>query len=372
MRAATRFITRLWAPAGVRGLAWMATAPLSVAYAGILAGRSAWWERFAQFPPLPTVSVGNLAIGGSGKTPFTLFLATRLQRSGVSVGIVSRGYGGEASRQARLVSDGRYMGMTARQAGDEPVMLAKSFHGPVAVARRRMDAIKLLAANALADAVVLDDGFQHVRLRRDFDLVLINQSRGLGNGWLLPAGPMREPLSAVQRADAVVLIETFGANRAIDSASEIMCGLRILRARLKPSALTFSENGKWRVAPLELNRKRVVAVSGVADSAGFHSMIRALGANLLGTLDYPDHYAYMSNDWKNILAATRQCEMLITTEKDLVKLEGFRTPELPFCALHLDVTMEAEEERQLLTLIMERIRHRPGARSVQGGIHRWH
>src|SRR6516165_5508708 len=123
MRAATRFITRLWAPAGVRGLAWMATAPLSVAYAGILAGRSAWWERFAQFPPLPTVSVGNLAIGGSGKTPFTLFLATRLQRSGVSVGIVSRGYGGEASRQARLVSDGRYMGMTARQAGDEPVML---------------------------------------------------------------------------------------------------------------------------------------------------------------------------------------------------------------------------------------------------------
>jgi tetraacyldisaccharide 4'-kinase len=352
----------------------MGAAPLSVAYAGILAARSAWWERYARTPPLPTVSVGNLTIGGNGKTPFALFLATRLRQCGLRVGVVSRGYGGQASRSARLVSDGRHIAMTPREAGDEPVMLAKSFDGPVAVARRRIDAIELLVAYALADAVVLDDGFQHVRLRRDFDLLLINKSFGLGNGWLLPAGLLREPESAIQRADALVLVESFGtASNSIDfCARGIMRRGPVLRARLRPSALTYSESGNWREAPLLLDRRRVVAVSGVANSAGFHSMISALGANLLGTLDYPDHYDYSPGDWGNILAAARQAEMLITTEKDLVKLERFPTRGLPLYALRLKVTMEAEDERQLLTLIMERIRRtipnvalrKPG---IQGG-----
>ncbi|MBV8054112.1 MAG: tetraacyldisaccharide 4'-kinase [Deltaproteobacteria bacterium] len=365
---------RRWAQAQVRRLSWMAAAPLSVTYAGILAARAAWWERYAQTPPLPTVSVGNLTIGGNGKTPFTLFLAARLRQCGIRSGIVSRGYGGQASRSARLVSDGQQIAMTPREAGDEPVMLAKSFDGPLAVARRRIDAIELLAANGLADAVVLDDGFQHVRLRRDFNLLLINQSRGLGNGWLLPAGLLREPISAIQRADAIVLIESFGmAGSSIDSCMlDIMRGERILHARLQPSALTYSENGKWREAPLLLGRRRVVAVSGVANSAGFHAMINALGAKLLRTLDYPDHYDYNPGDWKSILAAARQAEMLITTEKDLVKLERFATAHLPLYALRLKVTMEADEERQLLTLIMERISRAVSAAEqrtakIQGG-----
>lgn len=367
---------RRWAAAPVHGLSWIAAAPLSVAYAAILAARSAWWERYARTPPLPTVSVGNLTIGGNGKTPFTLFLAARLRQCGLRTGIVSRGYGGYASRNARLVSDGRHIAMTPREAGDEPVMLAKSFDGPLAVARRRIDAIELLAANALADAVILDDGFQHVRLRRDFNLLLINKSLGLGNGWLLPAGPLREPARAIQRADALVLIESFGAaGGSIDfSARDIIRAKPVLHARLQPSSLTYSESGNWREAPLMLDRRRVVAVSGVANSAGFHAMISALGAKLLRTLDYPDHYDYSPGDWENILAAARQAEMLITTEKDLVKLERFATPELPLYALRLNVTMEAEDERQLLSLIMERIRRTISAvelrtSGIQGGNH---
>jgi len=153
-----------------------------------------------------------------------------------------------------------------------------------------------------------------------------------------------------------------------------MRGEPVLRARLQPSALTYSENGNWREAPLLLGQRRVVAVSGVANSAGFHAMISALGAKLLRTLDYPDHYDYSPSDWENILAAARQAEMLITTEKDLVKLERFATPELPLYALRLNVTMEAEEERQLLTLIMERISRAISAvklrtSGIQGGNH---
>jgi tetraacyldisaccharide 4'-kinase len=335
----------------------MATAPLSVAYAGILAARSAWWERHARTPPLPTVSVGNLTLGGNGKTPFTLFLAARLRERGLRVGIVSRGYGGRASRTAKLVSNGQHLAMTPPEAGDEPVMLAKSFDGPLAIARRRIDAIELFAANGLADAVVLDDGFQHQRLRRDFDLLLISRGRGLGNGRLLPGGPLREPKSAIRRADALVLMESFGeANSSIGlSAQGLKRGALLLRAQLRPSALTYSEHGNWRQAPLLLGRRRVVAVSGVANSAAFHAMIRALGANLLRTLDYPDHCNYRSADWTRIVAAARQAEMLITTEKDLVKLERFAPPELPLYALRLKVTMEADDERQLLTAIMKRI-----------------
>jgi tetraacyldisaccharide 4'-kinase len=363
MRPAAGFVMRRWAPAQARGFDWVAAAPLSLAYAGLLAARSAWWERYARTSPLPVVSVGNLTIGGNGKTPFALFLAERLRQCGLRPGIVSRGYGGRASRVARLVSDGRHIVMTPREAGDEPVMLAKRFAGPLAVARRRIDAIELLAARRLADAVVLDDGFQHVRLRRDVNLLLINRSLGLGNGWLLPAGMLREPKSALGRADAIVLVDAPGGpGNSIDrSTREMMRHKLNLHARLEPAGLTYSENGNWRQAPLLLDRRQVVAVSGVANPAGFHAMIEALGANVLRTLDYPDHCDYTAGDWENILAAARSAEMLITTEKDLVKLERFASAELPLYALRLNAMMEAEDERQLLTLIMERI-----GRSVAG------
>ena len=370
---------RLWARGPAHRLTRMTAAPLSLAYGGILCARSVWWERYARTPPLPTVSVGNLTIGGNGKTPFTLFLAVRLRQHGFRVGIVSRGYGGRASRRARLVSDGQHIAMTPHEAGDEPVMLAKSFDGPVAVARRRIDAIELLATTKLADAVVLDDGFQHVRLRRDVDLLLINQSLGFGNGCLLPAGPLREPERAIRRADILVLVEPYDAgNRSLDFLRrDNLRGKPVVRARLQPSALTYAEKGHWHEAPLVLDRRRVVAVSGVANSTGFHAMIGALGAKLLRTLDYPDHHDYSAGDWENILAAARPAEMLITTEKDLVKLERFATPELPLYALHLNVTMEAQDESDLLTLIMERIgRANPAIElrtsGIQGGNQQWH
>jgi tetraacyldisaccharide 4'-kinase len=296
-------------------------------------------------------------VGGNGKTPFTLFLATRLRNKGLRTAIVSRGYGGRTSRSAALVSDGQRTLLTPGDAGDEPVMMAKSFGGPLAVAHRRLDAVELLAANALADLVVLDDGFQHTRLRRDLDLLLISQSLGFGNGRLLPSGPLREPPSAIQRADALVLIETSGLpGGAIDSATrELMRGKPLLQARLQPASLTHSDGGRWHQSPLTLSGRQLVAVSGVANAGGFHAMLKALGARLLATLDYPDHHNYSSADWEHILSTSRQAEMIITTEKDLVKLERLASPQLPLCALRLDVVMEGGDEQQLLSLITDRI-----------------
>lgn len=343
---------------------WIAMAPFSVAYRGILAARSAWWERYAQTPPLPTLSIGNLTSGGNGKTPFSLFLAERLRQKNIRVGIVSRGYGGQCSRRPRLVSDGQSIAMKPQEAGDEPVMMAKCFEGPVAVARRRIEAIKLLFDNSLADAVVLDDAFQHVRLRRDLDLLLINETVGFGNRWLLPVGPLREPIKAIQRADVLVIIRTFGvANRAIDSSALGVLGAkRVLHARIQPLSLVSPDQGIWREAPLMAASRQVTAVSGIANPAQFHAMIRALGGKLVRTLDYPDHHDYRADDWNNILAAARQAEMIITTEKDLVKLERFATREVPLYALRLKVTMEAHEESQLVRLVTERISSVAGRR----------
>jgi tetraacyldisaccharide 4'-kinase len=158
----------------------------------VLTLRERWWRTRSASAGVPTISVGNLTVGGNGKTPFTLFLAARMRARGLAVAIVSRGWGRAIDRgNPMLVSDGTRCLKSPREAGDEPVMMAKSFGGPIAVARRRIDAIRLLCARGRFDAVILDDGFQHLRLHRDLDLLLINAARGFGNGWVLPAGPMR-------------------------------------------------------------------------------------------------------------------------------------------------------------------------------------
>ena len=187
-------------------LIWSATIPAALLYTAATALRAGIWR----IPSLKkkvagtrVISVGNLTVGGNAKTPFTLYLARKLMDHGQHTGIVSRGYGGTlGSGDAVLVSDGRGVRLSAEQAGDEAVMMARTFQGPIAIARRRLDAITLIKQIAELDAVVLDDAFQHLRLARDLNLLLVSAERGFGNGWVLPAGPMRERLGAAARADA--------------------------------------------------------------------------------------------------------------------------------------------------------------------------
>src|SRR6185437_10096602 len=190
-------------------LLWTTLVPAAGAYRIALGARALWWRRMKRRARPLVVSVGNLTLGGNAKTPFTLFLASRLRMRGLRVAIVSRGWGRTPSAErAILVSSGEQLLARLDEAGDEAVMMAKSFAGPIAVARRRIDGIELVEKRVgPLDAVVLDDAFQHVRLARDIDLLLMNAERGMGNGWLLPAGPMREPLSAARRADAVITID---------------------------------------------------------------------------------------------------------------------------------------------------------------------
>jgi tetraacyldisaccharide 4'-kinase len=350
---------------------WLISVPLSAVYGLVLAVRSQWWQRMAQRPPLPAVSIGNLTLGGNSKTPFALFIALGLQRRGLKPAIVSRGYGGHSSRKAKLVFDGECMLMDSHQAGDEPVMLAKCFAGPVAVARRRIDAIEMLEQYAAAELVVLDDGFQHIRLKREVDLLLINRGVTFGNGWLLPAGPLREPLRAISRADMIVLIGIPEAQTGeTDSYVKALApGKPVLSARLIPSALISSDQGLWREEPPVLKGRLIVAVSGLANPSSFHAMLRNLGGLIVRTLDYPDHHDYGPADWENIVAAASGAEILITTEKDLVKLERFHLMGVSLKALRLKVAMEPQDEACLFEFILGRVAPAlctPGQRSWKG------
>ena len=341
-------------------LLWTALVPAAGAYRVALAARSLWWRRMKRRARPVVVSVGNLTLGGNAKTPFSLFLASRLRARGLRVAIVSRGWGRTVSAdRATLVSDGVRVLSGLDEAGDEAMMMAKSFDGPIAVARRRVDGIELIEQRlGPLDAVVLDDAFQHVRLGRDVDLLLMNSERGVGNGWLLPAGPMREPLRAAGRADAVVAVDGTLAGSAAGEQGAIPRSIaehpHVMRATLRPRALVSPANAaaRWAEIPGSLMGRKVVAVSGLANASGFYRMLRELDADLVGVLEYPDHHGYTTADWQSIVAAGRGGAVLVTTEKDLVKLERFPFERDSLYALRLEVAMDPHDEARLIEMIL--------------------
>ncbi|HUO03603.1 MAG TPA: tetraacyldisaccharide 4'-kinase [Candidatus Binataceae bacterium] len=339
--------------------AWLGLAALAPFYRMGSAARLAFWRMMERGANIPVISIGNLTVGGNSKTPFTLFLAARLQSRGLRVGIVSRGHGRKRSRsRAELIANGGEALLPPEDSGDEPAMMAKSFTGPIAVARRRIDGIALLQSAGPLDVVILDDGFQHVRLKRDADLVLVGAEHGFGNGWVLPAGPMREPIRAVRRADAVVIISSGAGDSAITPRQMKRLASRpVMHATIRPRSLVVPERKTWREVALPLSGRRAIAISGLADPRNFYAMLRELDADLVGVFEYPDHYVYTSADWQAIMHAMRDADVALTTEKDLVKLERFPFARDSLYALRLEVKMEAADVQALDELIMDRIAH---------------
>jgi tetraacyldisaccharide 4'-kinase len=329
--------------------------PASMAYRVGQNLRNAFWRFARKRVPIRTISIGNLTVGGNGKTPFTLFLASRLQAHGLSVGIVSRGFGRTGKDNAAVVSDGTTIKLPPEEAGDEPLMMAKSFRGPIVVARRRIDGIRLLTEIAHPDVIVLDDAFQHRALARDVDLVLINRERGFGNGHLIPAGPMREPLAAIRRADAAIIVSSGISDRpsAITPRQlKAISKIATMRATLRPKALIHYAQGNWSEEPIAMAGRRVLAVSGLADPSGFYAMLHEIETDLVGVLEYPDHHVYNSSDWQTIVKAAADADIVMTTEKDLVKLEKFPFARDSLYALRLEVVMSAEDATRLDEIVI--------------------
>jgi tetraacyldisaccharide 4'-kinase len=338
-RFAARAIERLWDGKGAAARAGRtAMIPAAAAYAAAIGLRNAAYGvglLRARTVAARVVSIGNLRVGGTGKTPVTRWLAGEVAARGVAVAIVTRGYGGTES-PAHVVGDGtRLLGDVGRS-GDEAVMLARTSGVPVVAGRDRAAAAALAVETFGSRVVLCDDAFQHRALRRDLDVVLVDAGETGGLARLLPAGPLREPLRSLTRADVVLVRE-----RDEDAPSPPVVGRRVRRVRFAPRALVRIAGGGWEEIGLAaLAGQRVLAVSGVARPAPLYRTLRDWEAELVHVLEYPDHYRYDTGDWQTIVAAAKSADLVVTTEKDLVKLEAFPFARGTLLAVRLGVTVE--------------------------------
>lgn len=309
------------------------------------------WQLFrSRRAEIPVVSVGNLAVGGTGKTPLTVWLASRLREHGLDVAIVSRGYGG-AAREPVVVSRGRGPEVNAEHAGDEAVMMARRFAGAVIVARRRAAGVEL-ARSLGCHVAVLDDGFQHRSLARDFDLLLL----GGRTGALLPAGPMREPYRSVRRADALALVDKGGGARPLGPPASAM-GKPLFWVRMVPECWVESEGGQWRELPLQdLSGQRVAVVSSIADPSSLYGLLQQWEVQVAESFEFPDHHRYTTQDWQWLNRRTQNFEHIVTTEKDLVKLEHFPFARGKLRALRIGP--QVEKANDLLQLVVAAVHNR--------------
>ncbi|OON40853.1 tetraacyldisaccharide 4'-kinase [Izhakiella australiensis] len=293
-------IARIWS--GESPL-WLLLWPFSLLYGLIsnlirLSYQRGW--RKVWRAPVPVVVVGNLTAGGNGKTPLVIWLVTRLQQAGLRVGVVSRGYGGKAEHYPLLLD----ATTTTAQAGDEPVLIWQRTGAAVAVAPRRVDAVRALTATGEIDIIITDDGLQHYALARDYELVVIDGERRFGNGWWLPAGPMRERASRLKQVNARVV------NGGDAGADEI-------RMTLTPGLAINLRSGEQRPAA---SLQNVVAIAGIGHPPRFFATLRQLGVAPRREVAFADHQHYDAALLASLAAAN---ESLLMTEKDAVKARAF-------------------------------------------------
>lgn len=337
-------------------------APPGLLYRGAVALRNLWYRRGWRKPlraGVPVVSVGNLTAGGSGKTPFVLYLAARVRDSGGRVAVAARGYGGRRQEIPLPVSEGNGLRWGVEDAGDEPVLLATYLPSvPVVVCRDRVAAARFARERYGSDLVILDDGFQHRRLHRDLDLLLIDAGMGLGNGKMLPLGPLREPAAEIRRAHALVLTGReedlpAGAARMRDLAAAIGLDIPVFRCERRLEGFLRADSEELLPAS-SLRGFRALAFSGIARPGAFESDLHSLGVKVVRALRFPDHQAYGSSllDRIRAVAGVEKVDLLVTTEKDRVRLGAARFP-TPLYALR--IRLLPQDEATLWSFFRERL-----------------
>jgi tetraacyldisaccharide 4'-kinase len=347
----SRYLRLAWERKGIFGKAlWVALLPLSFIYL-LVAGLRNWlyshrWIR-SRAVTLPVISVGNLTVGGTGKTPTCLWLAQQLEQRGLKVGILSRGYKRTASRPL-LVPANNASRASVAEAGDEPSMMARFYGKTVCVARHRYEAAKELLRHRQIDLFILDDGYQHRQLKRDVDLLILGPD---AQGSVVPAGPFREPPGALRRADLYLVT---GAEQ--EWAARLAGNGRVsyFTGELQPACLISYDSDRIKEYPLGmLDRRKIVTVAGIANADSFYSMIYDWGGELVETMEFPDHHVYDSRDWQRISRGARGADLIITTEKDILKLVTFPFAREKLFALR--VAMHVQQGEILIDEILKRL-----------------
>jgi tetraacyldisaccharide 4'-kinase len=285
----------------------------------------------------PVVAIGNLTIGGAGKTPVTRELASRLLSRGRRAAVVSRGYG-RRTHGVVIVSDGETIRANAQDGGDEPVWLARRERGLIVVVGEKRAAAAATAVDLGADIVLLDDGLSHYGLEQDVKVIVIDGQRSLGNGRLLPAGPLRLFAGTVRNADLLWWTRV-SPNHPL-AAPKPLHSCPSVQSTYAPAGLLDLD-----LAPREpvsaLAGKRVLAVCGIARPDGFESTLLMAGANVRALSEFPDHHIYSAADVAHIESTARaeRCDWIVTTEKDAVRLSSIASGDL-YRALAMEVHIQ--------------------------------
>jgi tetraacyldisaccharide 4'-kinase len=333
-------LTKLWyrddaGPSLLRPLSWLYGAAVRVRRSAYAQG---WLP--AHRVGRPVVVVGNLTVGGTGKTPLVIWLAQHLTRRGFKVGIVSRGYGTPGGQEPRLVSGQS----TWREVGDEPLLLSRRTGCVTMVARDRVAAARALVAERV-NVIVADDGLQHLRLARDCEIVVVDGTRGFGNAQVLPAGPLREPVSRLAQADLMVV------NGAAEHPSLRRLGASVQARALQMTLLTgdaVSLDGHESSRPLEDFRGRPLhAIAGIGNPARFFRDLRARGLDVIEH-PFPDHHPFETRD-----LAFKDDFPVLMTEKDAVKCIGFANPRS--WVVPATAAFDEPQARELLEHVLRKI-----------------
>lgn len=345
-------IKRVWAEGAPRPLA-LGLSAIALGYGGALRLRDALYaagllksSRLA----CPVIAIGNLTLGGTGKTPAVELAVRTLQEIGVAPGIVSRGYG-RSTTGVKVAADRDGIRSDPRSVGDEPFLLARRMPGvPVVVGENRFEAGTLCVERFGVGALVLDDAFQHRTLHKDLEVVLINGCAPWGNGRLFPRGQLREPLTALARANLVIVTRPPDSGGAVD---EIFATIRrhnsgspLVLADLKPVECWEARSAR-ALSPDALRGRRLLAFAGIAYPEGFSETLTRLGAAVTGFRTLADHHWYEERDLVTLAEHARQsgAEGLVTTEKDWVRLSALSLPQLPLWVLGVRLVLTRGREQ---------------------------
>lgn len=344
------------APPFLKQLLWA----LSAAYGFGVARRTSLYQKGilkTRRLPCRVISIGNLSLGGTGKTPMTIYLARAVQRMGFEVAVISRGYKGQLERSGGIVSDGKHIFCGPKDAGDEPYMMASKLERiPVLVGRNRYQMGLLALERFNSNVILLDDGFQHIQLHRDLNIILLDSRSPFENFRLFPRGRLREPPDALRRADVCIFTRSdgdhpkpaavmvyFPDSHAIFESTHVP--IVSIQKPLGGSLKLENKPGQL-LQPTETERfirKTVYAFSGIGQNNDFQKTVRELFPMVRGFRSFPDHYDYDDSDLDGLLREARdaQADILVTTEKDYARLAGRRDWPLEIAIIGIEVSLGA-------------------------------
>lgn len=303
------------------------------------------------------ISIGNIVVGGTGKTPMTIYLAKLFKKMGKSVVVVSRGYKGKYKNKSAIVSDGNKIFLDALKAGDEPYMMAEKKAFPIVVGKKKFEAGKKAIKEFDPDVIVLDDGFSHVKLKRDIDLLLFDYFNPIGNAKFLPAGRLRENFSiSKKRATAIIFTRcsliSEGKIKIKDEEKakkvlEHYPNIPFFKTSYKYFVWRHIEKKKETINNIKsLKDKKAILFSGLADNKQFFISMEKLDVNILCHIEFKDHYRYLDHDILKINDKSKkyQVDFILTTQKDYAKLNSSIKWEKDLIVIGIDIQFEYPEK----------------------------